>query len=240
MKRLPPPTVITACAAALTLAVISGTAGFLVGRYPLLTPYLPVHFGRGGIADRWLPKSWMLVLMPIWVQLSLALAFGAIVVILLWRAHPSASDQADGPSGRDEDARRMLATAEGIALLALVWIAFQALGAVQLVRLWQRGWGGLGGTYGVGVLVAIVLSGAIGVRSIATIGWAPRPAAKDGAFWRLKVLYVNPADPALFVPARWGFGWTLNFGRPAAVVLMALVVILGIGAPILIIRAVTR
>ena len=27
-------------------------------------------------------------------------------------------------------------------------------------------------------------------------------------------LYNNPDDPALFVPKRFGLGWTVNFGRP--------------------------
>lgn len=238
-RRFPSPTTVTSVAAALSLAAMAGTAGFLVGRFPLLTPYLPVHFRRGGIADRWQPKSWALVLMPVWVQLSLAVVVGAIVLVLLWRAAPDtpAADR----EHLDDDARRMRAAAEGIALLGVVWIAFQALAAVQLVGLWQRGWGGLGGRYGLGVLTAIGLSVIIGIRSLARVGWAPRlrDGHEEGACWRLKVLYVNPADPALFVPARWGMSWTLNFGRPAAVVLIALALLVGIGAPVVIVRLLT-
>lgn len=29
-------------------------------------------------------------------------------------------------------------------------------------------------------------------------------------------LYNNPDDPALFVPRRFSFGWTINFGHPQA------------------------
>ena len=199
-KRIPRLTRIGGVASVLTLAVIAGTAVSLIGRYPYLTPYLPVHFGRSGIADRWQAKSWSLVLMPLWVQLALTLVFGAVVLILLRRAEPARADERIA----QDRARPMLSAAEAVTLLALVWIAFQGFGAVPLIRLWDRGGGGLGGIYGVVLLVAIVLSWAIGIRCLAEIGRAPQRIRDDGPFWRLKVLYVNPADPALFVPARWG------------------------------------
>ncbi|MBI2835285.1 MAG: hypothetical protein HYX76_12745 [Acidobacteria bacterium] len=235
--RITAPSRVTGLAAALTGAVMAGTAGYLVGRYPQLTPYLPVHFGGTIIADRWQQKSWALVLLPLWVQLSLALAFGSMAVILLWRTAP-ARHATHGDEASDR--RRMLAAAEAVALFALIWIAFQALAAVQLVQLWQRGWGGLGEAYAFGLGTAVLASTVVGIRAMAEIGRAPAPHAPDSAVWRLKVLYVNPEDPALFVPARRGAGWTLNFGRPAAVTLMALVVLLGIGAPVAIITLVTR
>lgn len=49
-------------------------------------------------------------------------------------------------------------------------------------------------------------------------------------------MYFNPQDPTLFVPLRSGIGWTLNFGRPWAIILLALFLAFGIGAPLLIIR----
>ena len=65
-----------------------------------------------------------------------------------------------------------------------------------------------------------------------------RPAlrATSDAHWRLQGLYFNPGDPALFVPLRSGVGWTLNFGRPQAIVFLLVSLAFGIGAPIFIIR----
>ena len=111
---------------------------------------------------------------------------------------------------------------------------------MQLVRLWDRGWGGFGRIYRIGLLVAIAASGGIGLRCLAEIGRLPKRTVDEGPFWRLKVLYFNPADPALFVPGRWGIGWTLNFGRPTAVALMVVVLCLGIGVPFLIVRMLSR
>ena len=38
----------------------------------------------------------------------------------------------------------------------------------------------------------------------------------DDRYWPGGFLYNNPDDPALFVPKRFGLGWTLNFGHPQA------------------------
>ncbi len=38
----------------------------------------------------------------------------------------------------------------------------------------------------------------------------------DDRYWSTGFLYNNPDDPALFVPKRFGLGWTLNFGHPQA------------------------
>ena len=38
----------------------------------------------------------------------------------------------------------------------------------------------------------------------------------DDRYWYAGVFYTNPDDPALFVPKRFGLGWTLNFGHPQA------------------------
>jgi uncharacterized membrane protein len=36
----------------------------------------------------------------------------------------------------------------------------------------------------------------------------------DDRYWIGGVFYNNPDDPAMFVPKRFGFGWTVNFGNP--------------------------
>jgi uncharacterized membrane protein len=58
-----------------------------------------------------------------------------------------------------------------------------------------------------------------------------RTEPDDPAMWRLRHLYFNPGDPALFVQTRTGTGWTLNFGRPIAIVLLAVTLLVGAGGP---------
>ncbi len=36
----------------------------------------------------------------------------------------------------------------------------------------------------------------------------------DDRYWYGGIFYNNPDDPAVFVPKRFGLGWTLNFGHP--------------------------
>lgn len=45
----------------------------------------------------------------------------------------------------------------------------------------------------------------------------------SAAHWRGGIFYVNPEDPALYVNKRFGIGYTLNFGRPEAWILLALI-----------------
>ncbi len=41
----------------------------------------------------------------------------------------------------------------------------------------------------------------------------------DDRYWKWGMYYVNKDDPALFVEKRFGVGFTINFGRPAAILL---------------------
>jgi len=47
----------------------------------------------------------------------------------------------------------------------------------------------------------------------------------DDRYWYGGVFYNNPDDPDLFVPKRFGLGWTMNFGHPQSkLVLIGLLV----------------
>lgn len=43
----------------------------------------------------------------------------------------------------------------------------------------------------------------------------------DDAYWKLGLFYYNPGDASLFLPQRSGFGWTVNWARPAVWAVMA-------------------
>ncbi|HLW01373.1 MAG TPA: DUF5808 domain-containing protein [Ktedonobacterales bacterium] len=47
--------------------------------------------------------------------------------------------------------------------------------------------------------------------------------------WKLGVFYVNPQNPALWVPKRFSPGWTINLGHPKGrLALAGIGVLLGI------------
>src|ERR1700731_2630743 len=82
-----PPTPATGVAIALVAVIILGSAAFLLGRYPSLPGLLPVHFQRNGLPDGWQYKTFARVMLPVFVQLALALTFGAVGGLLLSRPH---------------------------------------------------------------------------------------------------------------------------------------------------------
>jgi uncharacterized membrane protein len=226
------PTLVTAIAGSLTVASVAATAAFAIGRYPAIPVLLPVHF-RAGRVDVLMLKTYGLVLLPVWTQLILALVIGSVAALLLHRARAGGSEE---PTHR----LRMLHSAEAISLLGFIWIGFQFITQVALIDVWMRRQPGMGRSYYVALVTCIVLSIVVAGRTALQIGRPAAPRADEQALWRFKALYVNPADPALFVPARYGYGLTLNFGRPLAIVVMLGILLAGLGGPFLLARFLLR
>jgi uncharacterized membrane protein len=68
------------------------------------------------------------------------------------------------------------------------------------------------------ILIPIILLGALTVLLlIFARGKRPPDDAWKGMF------YSNREDPAVFVPKRYGFGYTLNFGNPWSWVVLVLI-----------------
>jgi uncharacterized membrane protein len=235
MKMIYRPTFLTLLGIGTTIAAISGTTGYILGRAASVPPVLAVHFDDSGAADRFVPASYALILVPVWIQLSLAIVFGAITGVLLYRTKKTRSAVESEISRQERE--RMLMTAEAISLLAAIWVSFQGLLAVRLLMMWQLMCCGLGGVYYQSLVVCIVLSAMIGVRAAVYLQY-PKPVLRetDAAHWRYPGVYFNRQDPHLFVPLRNGPGWTLNFGRPQAVVFIGVVLFFSIWAPIFIFR----
>lgn len=206
--------------------IVSGTALFLVLRYPALPDLLPVHFKRGGVPDGWQFRTLGRVLLPVLVQAALALSLGAIAALLLSRG--SDAHALDAP-----DVRAASAAAETVLLIALIWVSFQSYTAFALVRMWTTSRGHLGPLYTSFELAGLVLTGIVAVRGHVRVGRpSPRPYVPE--HWRFGQLYKNAHDPALFVPTRDGSRWTLNFGRPVAAALLGVVLAVGVLGPTLI------
>lgn len=235
MKMIYRPTLLTMMGLGTTIAAISGTTGYILGRAASVPPLLPVHFDDQGIADRFVRASYAIILVPVWIQLTLAIVFGAIAGVLLYRTQKTRTIVEN--EVRRQERERMLMTAEAISLLAAIWVSFQGLLAIRLLMMWQLMCCGLGDVYYQSLVVCIVLSGIVGVRAAVYLQY-PKPVFREteAVHWRFPGVYVNRQDPALFVPRRNGPGWTINFGRPQAIVFIGLVIFVTIWAPIAIFR----
>lgn len=88
---------------------------------------------------------------------------------------------------------------------------------------------------GVGIVLALVIIGSFSVTAwLYWIGQGGRrqvPAGEivppgDGSpddGWKAGIIYYNPADPALLVEKRMGWGWTLNFGHKTSWLIVAVI-----------------
>lgn len=56
----------------------------------------------------------------------------------------------------------------------------------------------------------------------------------DERYWLGGVIYYNRDDPELFIPKRYGWGWTVNFAHPGGKLILA-VMLLMILLPVLLI-----
>jgi uncharacterized membrane protein len=231
MNMLYRPTSLTVLAVGTTIAAISGTTGYILGRAASVPPLLPVHFDDQGIADRFVRASYAIILVPVWIQLSLAIVFGSIAGVLLYRSRKTRSAVENDVSRQERE--RMLITAEAISLLAAIWVTFQGLLAIRLIMMWQLMCCGLGSVYYQSLVVCIVVSAMVAIRAAVYLQY-PKPVVRvtEDVYWRFPGIYVNRQDPALFVPLRNGPGWTINLGRPQAIVFVGLVVFVSIWAPI--------
>jgi uncharacterized membrane protein len=72
---------------------------------------------------------------------------------------------------------------------------------------------------GAAVIVVLVIRYGQGGSRLRVAGAAPGggPTVNrdDDRLYRLGLFYFNRDDPAVFVPKRFGVGWTLNMARPA-------------------------
>jgi len=226
------PTPMTRAAMVVAAATMSASAAYLLARYSHLPWLLPVHFKRDGFPNGWQYKTYWRVLLPVFVQAALAIVFGATGMLLLSRPH--GDHDADQP-----DVKAAAAAAEAVALLALIWIVFQAYAGIALATMWQRERAGLGAAYNYLEFAGLALTVAVSIRAHRRMG-RPLPRPFVAEHWRFGQLYKNASDPALFVPTRTGNRWTLNFGRPLAAALMGVVLAIGIVGPVLILVLLLR
>lgn len=224
-------TPVTRAAALATALVVVATAAFLLLQYPLLPDILPVHFNGHGAPNGWQYRTVSRVLIPVGVQVLLALIFGSVAFLLLSRPHGEQDETAP-------DVRAAASAAEAVVLIALIWVLFQGYAAFSLARLWTSERAMLP-FYNLAEIAGGLVSIAVAVRANRRLG-RPEPRPFVAAHWRLGQLYKNPEDPALFVPTRDGRRWTLNFGRPVAGALLGLILAVGVLGPTVLIALALR
>ena len=139
--------------------VATATFAFLHSAYQRLPIVVPISFEAGSPLS-FAAKSPELVYLPFGLQLALGLVFAAVVAVVLGRRHEDATIT--------EQQRRAVAehTAEGVALIATVWIAFQAVNAWRLTELWGHMFDPFVEVYVLALLTAFTVSLVISLRVV--------------------------------------------------------------------------
>jgi len=204
---------------ALPYALVVLSALWLLHVYPELPDPFPVHTGPGGEPDRWAPKSPAVVFLVPAAGLVLLL-FLELIRRLLRSARLARRGSYAGFSATSVD--DVLLVAQLFIGLTLSTVALGTAGVVPGSLL-------LAVAVGAPIVLLVFLVGFVARLATERHRW---PVVGDGlpdSAWKLGLFYVNPEDPALMVPRRFGIGWTLNFARPGAWALLALL----LGVPLL-------
>jgi uncharacterized membrane protein len=176
---------------------------------------VPTHYGLSGQPDRWVSKSWWSVnAMPL-IGLSVSLS----LILMAYQMKRSRRISASGEAAVSETSRQYFALMTLLGSLYFLNILFFVL-TLQLVKL----------VPGMAPLLMMgVLSAAFVLMLVLCWRYAQRRREIEPAIdntpdecWHLGLIYANRKDPAILVEQRLGFGYTLNFGRPAAWAIMAL------------------
>ncbi|MCU1573116.1 MAG: hypothetical protein JWO93_1198 [Micrococcaceae bacterium] len=204
-------------------ALIITTATVVIGviTYPSMPEMLTMHYGANGVSDRLAAKSVGTAFSLVFLQVGLtALLVG--IAVAIYRSHPDI-DPAH-PLGSSRWYRRYMSL--GIkALLGLV--AMIDLGMLGLSLLMWTGtvtpWAPL--IVALPILAAVVVAVVVLARNNRERDAGEQDTGlthrDDDKNWHGGLFYINPDDPALMVPRRFGLGWALNFGNPRAAMLLA-------------------
>lgn len=188
--------------------------------YPSMPDMVPMHADLAGNVDSYVPKSPGVAAFPVLVQAFLCVCFVACHALILRSkravdpARPASSAFAYGLFMRAWSAFLLAA---GLVLSAAVGITFMlsslgwlSLGAAAVVVLFVTL------LIVVGSLVLSLVYGQSGARVMRRLGDASQLCSDDDEHWKLGILYWNPDDASVFLPERFGIGWTINLARPAA------------------------
>ncbi len=226
--------------AAINVPVILVTLAVGIAGYGSMPDLVPVHMDFDGQVNGWAEKSPLVILFAPIFQVFMT----AVFTFTLWAITHSKRPNAPGAPVSSAYAYGRFARAQSVFMLAMGFVLNVASIAIQLSMVGAMDLGVAGGVVMVAAVVAVVgaivlavVYGQSGARAMAQPSGDGGLLYDDDRYWKLGVFYVNPQDPSLFVPKRFGVGWTSNFGRPATW-LIIVGMVLAIVAFLLVIRAI--
>ncbi|MCK4275833.1 MAG: DUF1648 domain-containing protein, partial [Phycisphaerae bacterium] len=209
------------------LIILVGSSIYLCLRWDDIPLRFPTHWGSSGRPDAWADRS------PGSVFVHPVMGGGSWLVMLALAAGLSRFTRriySHGTAQRRES--RFLRISQWILLGAAYWLAMM-MGTASLLPLHVEmdstlpGWffGSIALEMVLAIIVTLVLirTGQGGWRleggeaiKVQSADAQPVGDRTPDSAWKLGLFYYNPDDPAYFVEKRFGIGWDINWGRPAA------------------------
>lgn len=210
------------------LAIIAACVVIAIVKWDQIPDTLIAHYDLNGVPDRYASKTVGEVFLTNLVQVIMLGIFVFINLVIGKARNALDPNEAEASLQRNLKFKRV--NSIFIWFIALVMIVF--MGLIQAMELYGLDESMLN-SFGMLIPVIIVVSllGMMIYLKRKGLDQQRDPASDDERHWRIGGgIYYNPDDPALFVPKRYGLGWTINFARPMSWVLVGCIA----GIPVII------
>lgn len=222
-------------------AIILLAATFVAGAilYPSIPDVFATHFGANGVANQYSTKS-------IWSVFSLGfigIIVNAFLIVLTYAIYRTPLSQ--DPSDHSGSSRRRIFRKRFVGMMGVILAALNIMFLIGSLAIWEVVSPGiyllpmmLSPLFAMLVVITVIMyrTGQVGANlRLDGTSEAPHdqeapgtaPARKDDdSLWKAGVIYVNRDDTRMFVPKRFGVGYTLNFGHPGSLaIIIALIAI---------------
>ena len=192
--------------------------------YPSTPDLVPTHIDFAGNVNQWTPKGPALIAFPLLVEVFMAACF----IFSHWMTIRSKKDVDPARPAISAYAYGAFARAECILLLVGGSVLTAVLGIVMILMMTET----------LSMLVTMVLIivatlvfvgatiafsvvyGQSGSRLVKRLEENGGIIADNDEHWKAGIFYWNKGDASLILPKRFGVGWTMNWARPAAWVIV--------------------
>lgn len=188
--------------------------------YPSTPDLVPTHFDFAGNVNQWTPKGPTLIAFPLLFEVFMAACF----IFSHWMTIRSKKDIDPARPAISAYAYGAFARAECILLLVGGSVLTAVLGIVMILMMTEIL--SMPVTIALIIVTTLVFVGATiaipivygqsGSRLVKRLEENGDIIADNDEHWKAGIFYWNKDDASLFLPKRFGVGWTMNWARPAA------------------------
>ena len=185
-----------------TLLPLVAAAIILHRHWLQIPPLFPIHWGIDDQANGWSHRTIVRVYLPIWIGASL---IGMMLLIVISTRYARRLRRFS---------RSTLLLASAFVGFAFAWIGLLPLRPTRITNI------------SIGAVEFLFILALIFWSHQARLAESVEPyKGTPDKYWYGGMFYYNPRDPSIWVPKRFGFGFSLNFARPTSWLLLVFVLL---------------